>query len=231
MQGGLFSYALLAALASGLLYAAYTDLKRRQIENWLNAAIAIGAPIFWLASGASWTDVGMHLALAVAVFLVLLVLFAMRQMGGGDLKLLVALALWISPLLYIKLIVMMALVGGAASIAGAAFNMERREGESLRDLFGKLAAAVWVIFSAFVVYGLMAGQPPFSQGVFDALATWLPGAWLFWSVLLIAAVALLFGIFHIVRRQHSRLPIPYGVAISIAGLWVLADTYIPEMIA
>ena len=40
-------YGLLIALAIALVFAAGTDIHRRQIDNWLNIAIALGAPLFW----------------------------------------------------------------------------------------------------------------------------------------------------------------------------------------
>jgi prepilin peptidase CpaA len=41
------------------------------------------------------------------------------------------------------------------------------------------------------------------------------------------ALTLLFGMWHIARRQKDRLAIPYGVAISAAGLWILSTEYFP----
>ena len=74
-------------------------------------------------------------------------------MGGGDVKLLTALALWIEPTWFLKLLIVMALVGGVLTL--------------------------------------------------------VMGAW------------------HVARRRKDRLAIPYGVAISTAGLWVLATHYLP----
>ena len=51
MLGGYLHYGLLVALAIALLVAAATDWRRRQIDNWLNLAIVIGAPFYWWASG------------------------------------------------------------------------------------------------------------------------------------------------------------------------------------
>jgi prepilin peptidase CpaA len=51
MQGTHIVYGLVGALAIALTIAAITDIRRRQIDNWLNAAIAHGAPLFWWASG------------------------------------------------------------------------------------------------------------------------------------------------------------------------------------
>ena len=62
MQGSYFSYGLLAALAIALLVAAVTDWRRRQIDNKLNAAIALGAPLFWWAAGFSLTDVAWQMS-------------------------------------------------------------------------------------------------------------------------------------------------------------------------
>ena len=92
-------YALLIALAIALVTAAITDLRSRRIANWLTGGVALGAPLFWWASGLSlWPGVALQFAVALAAFAILAVLFALRAMGGGDVKLLTALALWIAPL-------------------------------------------------------------------------------------------------------------------------------------
>lgn len=46
-----FQYVLLVTLAIALMIAAITDIRRRQIDNWLNAAIALAATLYWWASG------------------------------------------------------------------------------------------------------------------------------------------------------------------------------------
>ena len=63
MQVGYLSYGLLAALAIALLIAAFTDLRRRQIDNWLNAAITLGAPLFWFAMGLSLPEIGWQIGM------------------------------------------------------------------------------------------------------------------------------------------------------------------------
>ena len=148
-------YGLLVGLAIALLVAAFTDIRSRQISNWLNAGIALAAPLFWWTSGLDlWPGVALQLAVAVGAFAILAALFAMKMMGGGDVKLLTALALWIEPSWFWKLLVVMALVGGVLTIA--------------------------------------------------------------------------FGAWHIMRRQRERIAIPYGVAIAVGGLWVLASHYFPQ---
>lgn len=156
MQSEYFQYALLAALAIALLVAAVTDLRRREIDNWLNIAIALGAPLFWLASGFGMLEIGFQLGIAVLTFVVMLVLFATGQMGGGDVKLLTALALWITPVWFLRLLIVMAIVGGLLTI---------------------------------VLY-----------------------------------------IRHRIRRDGSKIAVPYGVAISVAGLWIIGSHYVPVLL-
>ncbi|RDC59298.1 Prepilin peptidase [Alteripontixanthobacter maritimus] len=147
-------YGLLCALAIALLYAAFTDLRSRRIANWLTAAIAVAAPLFWWASGLSlYPGVLLQLGVAAASFVVLAGLFALRAMGGGDVKLLTALALWITPMLFLKLLIIMAITGGILTIV--------------------------------------------------------------------------FGGWHIMRRRKDRLAIPYGIAIAIAGLWIIGAHSLP----
>ena len=148
------TYGLLAALAIALLVAAYTDIKSRRIANWLNAAIALGAPVFWIASGyAFWPEIVIQLGLAVAVFAAGSVLFALKQMGGGDVKLLTALALWMQPLVLVKFIVMMALLGGVLTLfIGARNVMGRRKKKPWAVPYGVAisAAGLWVIGTIFL---------------------------------------------------------------------------------
>lgn len=157
MHGGQFlEYALAAALAIGLLHASWTDWRRREIDNWLNAAILLLAPLYWYADPSfDWLDAGFQIAVAVVTFAVLLGLFALGQMGGGDVKLLTVLALWFAPLRFMQLMLVMAIAGLVITVA----------------LF----------------------------------------AW------------------HRATGRKDRIKVPYGIAISAGGLWVLADKYLPVL--
>ena len=143
-----FKYGLLAALAIALLVAGFTDLRSRQIGNWLNGAIALGAPLFWWASGlALWPDVALQVGVATAVFAVLAGLFALGAMGGGDVKLLTALALWIEPMWFLRLLVVMSLVGGILTLVFAAWHVSRRRKDRLAIPYGLAiaSAGLWVL--------------------------------------------------------------------------------------
>lgn len=129
-MGVSLSYGLLGGLAIALLVAAVTDTRRRQIDNGLNLAIALCAPLFWWAQGLGLVDIGWQLGVAVGAFAVLTGLFAVGAMGGGDVKLLTALALWIKPLWFAHLLIVMALAGGILTVVLAFWHIARRQREA-----------------------------------------------------------------------------------------------------
>ncbi len=153
MPDGYFSYGLLGALAIALLFAAFTDMRRRQIDNWLNAGIALSAPLFWWASGLSlWPGVAWQLGVATITFVVLAGLFAIRAIGGGDVKLLTALALWIQPAWFLQLVIIMALVGGLLTIVMGSWHIARRQRDKLAIPYGVAiaGAGLWVLAAQYL---------------------------------------------------------------------------------
>jgi prepilin peptidase CpaA len=148
MQGFSVSYVLLSGLAIALAYAAYTDIRRRQIDNWLNAGIALAAPLFWWACHLGLADIGWQLGCAVAALVVLAGLFAFGAMGGGDVKLLVALALWIKPVWFVQLLTVMAVAGGVLTVVMAFWHVARRQRQKLAIPYGIAIAfgGFWVLF-------------------------------------------------------------------------------------
>lgn len=148
MLGGYLHYGLLVALAIALLVAAVTDWRRRQIDNWLNAAIALAAPLYWWASGLDlWPGVALQIGVGFAAFAMFATMFALKWMGGGDVKLLTALALWIEPEWFLRLLVVMALMGGLLTIVMGAWHVARRQRDRLAIPYGVAiaAAGLWVI--------------------------------------------------------------------------------------
>jgi len=109
---------LLGALALLLLYASYGDLKARTIPNSLNIAIALLAIPFWWASGlAPWPDMALQVGVAVLAFVFFAGAFALGAMGGGDVKLIGAIALWLPWPALLFMLVIMSLAGGALTLA------------------------------------------------------------------------------------------------------------------
>ncbi|WP_033073065.1 A24 family peptidase [Sphingopyxis sp. MWB1] len=108
---------LMTALAALMIAAAISDVRSRTISNRLNLAMAALAPLFWVASGlAPWPDMLMQAGAAFAVFLLFLGLFAIGAMGGGDVKMIGAVMLWVSLPLMLPTLTIMAIAGGLLSI-------------------------------------------------------------------------------------------------------------------
>jgi prepilin peptidase CpaA len=148
-----FIIALHAILAGSLILAAITDLRSRIIENWLTGGLALLAPVLWWSMGVSiWPDLAIHIAIAFGIFALFTLMFALGVMGGGDVKLIGALALWMPLLPMVRVLVLMSIFGGALTIV------------------------YWVRHKA--------------------------------------------------TKSLTNLEIPYGVAIAIAGLWVLYERYL-----
>jgi prepilin peptidase CpaA len=98
-----------------------------------------------------WPEVAAQVGVALAAFVVLAGLFALRAMGGGDVKLLTALALWIEPASFLKLIVIMALLGGVLTILFAGWHMIRRRKDRLTIPYGVAiaSAGLWVLSTQY----------------------------------------------------------------------------------
>ncbi len=112
-----FTEFLLIGLAVALVWAAIVDVRTFTISNRLNAAIALLAPLYWWSIGLPlWPDAAIQMGVAAAVFAVLALTFAIGMMGGGDVKLAAALALWFSPTSTVKFLVIMSIAGGLLTV-------------------------------------------------------------------------------------------------------------------
>jgi prepilin peptidase CpaA len=142
------AHALLAILALLLLIAAVTDLKARIIANRLNLAIALLAPAYWWASGlAPWPDMALQAALGLIVFAIFAGLFALGWMGGGDVKLLGALALWLPWVPLMRMLFAMSVLGGVLTLIVVAVHRTRKLTTSPEVPYGVAiaSAGLWVI--------------------------------------------------------------------------------------
>ncbi|MBC7987788.1 MAG: prepilin peptidase [Sphingomonadaceae bacterium] len=147
MAGGVAPF-LLIALAFALLYAAWGDWRRRDIPNWLSGGIALAAPLYWWAAGiALFPDAAIIAGLALALFLLFAIAFAMGGMGGGDVKLIGALALWLTPLQLPAMLLVMALAGGAITLAMVAWRRGHPEEAKIEVPYGIAISigGLWVI--------------------------------------------------------------------------------------
>jgi prepilin peptidase CpaA len=143
---------LLATLLTLLIVAAAMDVRARTIPNWLTLAVAALAPAWWVASGLDLHPILIRILCAVALLLVLAALFFAGAIGGGDVKLLVALALWLSPGTLLTLLFWMAICGGLLSLFMVAFHHIRGNGGAIEVPYGVAIAlpAVLIIANHFL---------------------------------------------------------------------------------
>ena len=101
--------------ATLLIAAAYSDLRRFEIPNAISIALVLLYPVF-LLTGSGITHPVIAVAIAVAAFLIGGGLFAAGWLGGGDVKLFAAVALWVSPAGFPDFLVGTALFGGVLAL-------------------------------------------------------------------------------------------------------------------
>lgn len=127
MMNAGFTQLLLALLAILLVAAAVIDVRTYTISNRLNLAVALLAPAFWWSVGLPlWPGIAFQVAVAAGVFVLFALAFYAGMMGGGDVKLAAALALWFSPLVTLRFLVLMSIAGGVLTLAILVWHRARR---------------------------------------------------------------------------------------------------------
>ena len=147
-MGEMFATFLLVALGLLLVSGGIQDARTREIANWKNAAIALLAPLWWWANGLSlWPDMAIQFGVALLVFAFFTGAFALGQMGGGDVKMIGALALWLPVQPLIWMIVLMSLLGGLLTLVMIAEKKLWRHERLLEIPYGVAIAiaGLWVL--------------------------------------------------------------------------------------
>jgi prepilin peptidase CpaA len=128
---------LLGLLVLILVSAGIEDARIREISNWKNAAIALLALPWWFAMGLSpWPDMAIQLGVALAVFALFAAAFQFGMMGGGDVKMIAALALWFPFDQLVTLLIIMSLAGGAITLVMLVEKWVRRRSEQPEIPYG-----------------------------------------------------------------------------------------------
>ena len=130
MFNAAFTDLLLLALAAILVVAAIVDVRTFTISNRLNLTVALLAPVYWASVALSpWPGIAVQVAAAATVFVLFAAAFYAGMMGGGDVKLAAALALWFSPFTTLRFLVLTSLAGGVLTLVVVALHRARkREG-------------------------------------------------------------------------------------------------------
>ena len=104
-----------AAFILLVVTAALSDYQRMKIPNWISLALCglFAAFAFRLET---WSSIGLHVVIGVAVFAVGILSYALGLFGGGDVKLLGAVALWAGPERIVEFLALTGLLGGALGL-------------------------------------------------------------------------------------------------------------------
>jgi len=99
-----------------LWLAAWTDLTRRLIRNWISIALLLLFVLFAFFTTQP-LDVAGHMLWAAGLFAVMFIGFCFGKVGGGDVKLATVTMLWAGPEMGPVFLVVTALTGGGVDIA------------------------------------------------------------------------------------------------------------------
>jgi prepilin peptidase CpaA len=98
------------------------DATKLTIPNWISVGLVIGFILYCFA-GAEDIQVWQHVLVGAAVLIIAAGLYLMRWMGGGDVKILAAIALWAGPLQILPFLLLTTLFGAAIAVAMLAVHL------------------------------------------------------------------------------------------------------------
>ena len=147
MGGVTLNALMLCALALLLVSAGIQDARTREIADWKNSAIALLAPLWWWSHGLPlWPDLAIQIGVAAFVFGLFWVAFHFGQMGGGDVKMIGALALWFPFQALLWMLIVMSLLGGALTLLLVIERAVRRKTGTIEVPYG-VAIAIAALIS------------------------------------------------------------------------------------
>ena len=152
-----------------LAWAAVSDLLTMKIPNRVSAALLIAFIVLAPLAGLEWSQVGMSLVAGLIVFAVGFLLFAVNVMGGGDVKLLTASAVWFG--FNHSLLAYLVGVGYAGGVVTIVFLLLRASANSVTAIGIPLPASV--VAAKKIPYGIaiaIAGLLTYAQSPLYLLA-------------------------------------------------------------
>jgi prepilin peptidase CpaA len=146
---------VLYCFAGLLAWASYEDARDYLIPNRICGAVVALFPIYVLTTG-HWSILWPSLLVALGVFVVGFMLFSRGLLGGGDVKLMAAVALWAGPDLALPFVFITGVAGGLLSLAMIAPRLFAREGAVLAGPPVPYGVAV-AAGGLYVAFHLLAG--------------------------------------------------------------------------
>lgn len=167
----LLTLAAFACLAL-CIYGALHDIATLTIPNWVNAAIAALGLSALIVAGLGWQASAWHVAIAALVLVVSFLLFSFGVYGGGDAKMIPAVALWMGPDAVITFIFWMAVAGGAIALVGTLARYAPLSADAPGWVSNALCKSEGVPYGVAIAIGavIAAPQSPLLSVVSRALA-------------------------------------------------------------
>jgi prepilin peptidase CpaA len=99
------------AFCLAVIYGALSDVATYTIPNWVSYGLAA---LFVVFAALTWdrTPVLLHAGLGLAVFLICIVFWKLGWLGGGDVKFVGAIALWMGPANILPFLILLAALSG-----------------------------------------------------------------------------------------------------------------------
>jgi prepilin peptidase CpaA len=110
MSEWLLEFPFLVLYLYCLCYAILSDIRALKIPNWISITLVVGFVLYAILSWGK-LDLLMRLLVTAVIFCVSFVFFYRNWLGGGDVKLLAAVSLWVGPAHILAFVIIMGLLG------------------------------------------------------------------------------------------------------------------------
>jgi prepilin peptidase CpaA len=152
-----WGYFVLVVTSALLLQAAWTDLREYKIRNELVLALA-GLFVLYAVLTGHWAELKWDISFAALMFVVLLAVYGMGWMGGGDVKILAIAFLWTGLSGAMPFAILLALFGSAHGFAAKLGWVKSQETGSRRRIpFAPSVAAA--LICTFMLRSLQLDMP------------------------------------------------------------------------
>lgn len=209
-------------IAMGLLLAAaWHDFCRRIIPDTISIFLAVFGIMFRLQVGV--IDFAFSAIVALLLFFLLFAAFNRGVVGGGDVKLMVATGLWLSPPDCYVFLVVTALAGGVLAVLHLSLRAVLRRMAPSRECAGVNWPVGPLAFDAGVKTPRFASSGVVPSGVVPSGV--VPSGAVPSGAASSGAAAFADGVLKTeLERIRSGCPLPYGIAIAVGGCYALLNS-------
>ncbi len=121
-DSGLWPWILTVTFAGAMVVAMVWDLVTFEIPDTLSVTLVVMALAALFLGGQGWSVISFHLLGGLGAFAFGVVMFSLGQWGGGDVKFMAAVSLWLNGLALIQYLLVAAIAGGVLAVAILVFR-------------------------------------------------------------------------------------------------------------